>query len=170
MSASLGDTVATPLGSIVLRQTPYISKFVGKDIYVSKLPLNETIEAYRSKLRCEIADKQASVINISMTDVVPKRAEDVINGIIEAYNVDAINDKRAISDITEKFIDDRLTILGRELNEADDNVASFKQHNKIYSPEDEASMSANELSKFKEESLSLEGSLEIARYIRDFTA
>ncbi len=103
-----------------------------------------------------------------MTDVVPKRAEDVINGIIEAYNVDAINDKRAISDITEKFIDDRLTILGRELNEADDNVASFKQHNKIYSPEDEASMSANELSKFKEESLSLEGSLEIARYIRDF--
>ncbi|MDE7128884.1 MAG: chromosome partitioning protein ParA, partial [Alistipes sp.] len=167
-TVTVGDTVSTPMGSMIVRQTPYISQHVNRDIIISKKPLNETIEAYRSRLRCDIRDKQASVISLTMGDVVPKRAEDVINGIIEAYNNDAISDKRAISDITDKFINERLAILGKELTDADSDVAAFKQTYKIYSPEDEASHSATELSSLKNQSLSLEGSLEMARYIRDF--
>lgn len=167
-TVSMGDTISTPMGIMTVRQTPYVSQYIDRDITISKLPLNETIEAYRSKLQCEIRDKQASVISLTMNDVVPKRAEDVINGIIDAYNIDAINDKRTISDITEKFINDRLAILGKELTEADSDVAAFKQAYKIYSPEEEASQSATELSSLKSQSLSLEGSLEMARYIRDF--
>ena len=167
-TVTVGDTVSTPMGSMIVRQTPYISQHVNRDIIISKKPLNETIEAYRSRLHCDIRDKQASVISLTMGDVVPKRAEDVINGIIEAYNNDAISDKRAISDITDKFINERLAILGKELTDADSDVAAFKQTYKIYSPEDEASHSATELSSLKNQSLSLEGSLEMARYIRDF--
>lgn len=167
-TVNVGDTISTPMGTMIVRQTPYISQHINRDIIIKKYPLNETIEAYRSRLRCEIRDKQASVISLTMDDVVPKRAEDVINGIIEAYNIDAISDKRAISDITDKFINERLAILGKELTDADSDVAAFKQTYKIYSPEDEASHSATELSSLKNQSLSLEGSLEMARYIRDF--
>lgn len=167
-TANVGDTISTPMGSLTIRQTPYISQHLNRDIIISKYPLNETVEAYRAKLKCEIKDKQASVISLTMDDVVPKRAEDIINGIIEAYNIDAISDKRAISDITDKFINERLAILGKELTDADSDVAAFKQTYKIYSPEDEASHSATEISSLKNQSLSLEGSLEMARYIRDF--
>lgn len=168
ITVGIGDTVSTPMGMLYLRQTPYISQHIDRDIIVGKSTLNETIEAYRTKLKCEIKDKQASVINLTMDDVVPKRAEDVINGIIDAYNIDAISDKRTISDITDKFINERLVILGKELTDADSDVAAFKQTYKIYSPEDDVSLSASELSSLKNQSLSLEGSLEIARYIRDF--
>lgn len=164
----MGDTVSTPMGTMIVRLTPYVSQHLNHDIIISKHPFNETVESYRAKFKCEIKDKQASVISLTMDDVVPKRAEDIINGIIDAYNIDAINDKRTISDITDKFINERLAILGKELTDADSDVAAFKQTYKIYSPEEEASHSATEISSLKSQSLSLEGSLEMARYIRDF--
>lgn len=167
-TAEVGDTITTPLGKIVFVPTPYIDQYTDKRVNVSKYPLNEITEAYRKRLQCNITDKMASVINISMTDVVPKRAEDVINGIIDAYNADAINDKREISNLTEKFINERLLTLGQELNVADDEIASFKKENRIYSPQEEASLSAEEIARLKKESMSLEGSLEIAQYILDY--
>ena len=167
-TAEVGDTITTPLGKIVFVPTPYIDQYTDKRVNVTKYPLNEITEAYRKRLQCNITDKMASVINISMTDVVPKRAEDVINGIIDAYNADAINDKREISNLTEKFINERLLTLGQELNVADDEIASFKKENRIYSPQEEASLSAEEIARLKKESMSLEGSLEIAQYILDY--
>lgn len=167
-TAEVGDTITTPLGKIVFVPTPYIDQYTDKRVNVTKYPLNEITEAYRKRLQCNITDKMASVINISMTDVVPKRAEDVINGIIDAYNADAINDKREISNLTEKFINERLLTLGQELNVADDEIASFKKQNRIYSPQEEASLSAEEIARLKKESMSLEGSLEIAQYILDY--
>ena len=163
-----GDTIATPLGSIVLIPTTYLDNYAGMEITVTRRTLNDITESYRARLQCNITDKMASVIKISMTDEVPKRAEDVINGIIDAYNNDAITDKQAISTLTEDFINERLLTLGKELNRADSEIASFKQENRIYSPQDEASLSADEIARLKKESMSLEGSLEIAQYILDF--
>jgi uncharacterized protein involved in exopolysaccharide biosynthesis len=116
-----GDTIATPLGNLTLIATPFADRDI--EVIVTKMPLNNVVEAYRSKLQCEIADKQASVINLSMTDEVAQRAEDVINGIIDAYNLDAIGDKQEISRLTEQFINERLLTLGHELNIADEEVA-----------------------------------------------
>lgn len=162
-----GDTVATPLGNIVLVATPYADG-KSEEVVVSKMSLNNVVESYRKRLKCEIADKQASVINISLTDEVAARAEDVINGIIDAYNLDAIGDKQAISRLTEEFINERLVTLGEELNLADDQVARYKQTNRIYSPEEEAAVSTEEIKQLKADALSLEANLEMARYILNY--
>ncbi len=161
-----GDTVATPLGNITFIATPYADD--RREVIVTKMPLNNTVEAYRGKLKCEIVDKQASVINITMTDEVALRAEDVINGIIDAYNLDAIGDKQEISRLTEEFISERLISLGKELNIADEEVANYKQANRLYSPEDEATMSAEEIQQLKQDALSLEANLEMAKYIHTY--
>ena len=158
-----GDTIATPLGNISFIATPYANDH--REVTVTKRALNNVVEAYRNKLKCEIADKQASVINITMTDVVPRRAEDVINGIIDAYNLDAIGDKQEISRLTEQFINDRLISLGEELNLADEEVADYKKDNHLYSPANEAAMSAEEAQHLKNSALSLEANLEMAKYI-----
>ena len=161
-----GDTIATPLGNISLVATPYANEL--SEVTVSKRALNNVVEAYRSKLKCEIADKQASIINISMTDEVPRRAEDVINGIIDAYNLDAIGDKQEISRLTEQFINERLVSLSEELNLADEEVADYKKDNHLYNPATEATMSAEEIQQLKNNALSLEANLEMAKYIHSY--
>ena len=167
-TVSPGDTVLTPLGKIVMVPTPYIEHYNNMDISVSRMPLNTTVESYRNKLKCEITDKQASVISLTINDEVKERAEHVINGIIDAYNADAIEDKRVISDLTEQFIIERLATLGEELDIVDGDVAEFKRDNQIYSPEEEASMSADVIMKLQQESMSLAASLEMAQYILDY--
>ncbi|MBQ2239865.1 MAG: chromosome partitioning protein ParA, partial [Alistipes sp.] len=140
--AAPGDTIATPLGNIVLKATPYADEH--RELTVTKRSLNDMVEEYRSRLKCDIANKQASVINITITDEVPRRAEDIINGIVEAYNLDAITDKREVSRLTKQFITERLITLGTELNMADEEVANYKTSNHLYSPADEATLGIKE--------------------------
>ena len=164
----LGDTISTPYGDVVAIATPYFEQYRDKDIKVTHYPINEITEVYRKRLNCIIIDKQASVINLSMVDEVPLRAEHVINGIIEAYDKDAIEDKQAVSLLTEKFIVERLQSLGEELNSADIDIASYKQSNRLLNPAQEASLSAEEVARLKENALSLEAQLEMATYILNY--
>ena len=163
-----GDTIATPLGKIVLVPTPYSERCADLDIYVSRNTLNNTVDSYCKRLNCTIADKMASVISISMSDIVPKRAEDVINGVIDAYNADAIEDKRTISNITKEFIDERLVLLSEELNLADSDIATYKKNNQLYNPQNQAMLGAQEIQELKRQELSIEGHIEMARYILDY--
>ena len=168
VDAMVDEVISTPIGDIKIEQTPYFSAWDNTTVSVIKMPLNEVIESYRKRLNCEIIDKQASVITISMVDQVPQRAENIINGIIEAYNIDAIEDKQAISNLTAEFISERLVTLGEELNIADGDIATFKQDNRLYNPEKEALLSAEEIKQLKENKLSLEANLEMAEYILSY--
>ena len=168
ITAKVGDVVATPFGNIATTATPYFEQNRELVISVTQFPINDITETYRKRLNCAIVDKMASVITLSMTDEVPQRAEHILNGVIEAYDMDAIADKQAVSNLTEKFILERLQTLGEELNNADVDIASFKQDNSLYSPSHEASLRAEENAKLKENALSLEASMEMTTYILNY--
>ena len=168
VSAKVGDTIATPFGKIVTAATPYFEQNRDKVISVAQFPLNNITESYRKRLNCAIVDKMASVITLSMADEVPLRAEHIINGVIDAYDMDAIADKQAVSNLTEKFIKERLLTLGEELNNADVDIASFKQDNRLFSPSQEASLSAEETARLKENALMLEANMEMTTYILNY--
>ena len=168
VTAKVGEVVATPFGNIITEATPYFEQNRELVVSVAQYPINEITEAYRSRLNCNIVDKMASVITISMVDEVPLRAEHVINGVIDAYDRDAIEDKQAVSNLTEEFIKERLQTLGEELNNADVDIASYKQDNSLYSPSQEASLRAEETAKLKENALSLEANMEMTTYILNY--
>ena len=168
IKAKIGDTIATPFGKIVSQATPQFEQNRKMEIQVTQYPINDITETYRKRLNCAIVDKMASVITLSIVDEVPLRAEHILNGVIEAYDRDAIEDKQAVSNLTEEFIRERLVTLGEELNLADEDIASFKQGNSIYSPSQEASLRAEETAKLKEQALSLEAHLEMTTYILNY--
>ncbi|MBO5894417.1 MAG: polysaccharide biosynthesis tyrosine autokinase [Alistipes sp.] len=163
--ARCGDTVVTPIGLVVALASPrYVDNCEG-EISVIRSPESDIVERYREALKCEVADRQTSIIRLTVEDAVAQRAEDIINGIVEAYNADAIANKQAVSHLTERFIDERLRLLSTELSDADSDIATFKERNNITSPEEYATISIEELQRLKEQTLSLEGSLAMAEYI-----
>lgn len=168
VTGKIGDTIATPFGNITTAATPYLEQNRDMVISVAQFPINDITESYRKRLNCAIVDKMASVITLNMVDEVPLRAEHILNGVIEAYDRDAIEDKQTVSNITEAFIRERLETLGEELNNADVDIASFKQSNNLYSPAQEASLRAEETAKLKETALSLEASMEMTTYILNY--
>jgi uncharacterized protein involved in exopolysaccharide biosynthesis len=103
-----------------------------------------------------------------MNAASPRRAEDVINTLIEVYNEDGIKDKQSISQITAEFIASRLEVIGMELGKVDHDIASIKQSNRIIDIQSEATRTAGESSRYKAESLSLENQITTADYIRTY--
>ena len=164
-----GDTIPTPLGQMVVHKTPFMdSTYVDRPITVTKSSPMVTTNAYRATVKSDVANKQASIVTISMNSSVPKRAEDVINTLIAVYEEDAIADKRQVSVVTNAFIKERMLAIGRELGVVDSEIEGIKKSNQMIDITSEATRSITESSKFKVEGLSIENQISVANYIRDY--
>lgn len=167
--AQYGDTIATPVGQIVVNRTVFMdSTYFKRPITVTKGSLKATANAYRASVKSEVANKQASIVTISMNSSVPKRAEDVINTLISAYEEDAIADKRQLSIVTANFIKDRMQAIGQELGDVDSEIEGIKKSNRMIDMTTEATRSITESTKYKAEGLSIENQISVAEYIRDY--
>jgi len=116
VTAPYGTSIMTPSGEIVINKSLYMEDaYIGKTISVSKNTKEAVATRYRTAMKSSVANKMSSIINISLNDIVAKRAEDIINTLIDVYNEDAVNDKQQIAEATADFIDVRLAIISKEL-------------------------------------------------------
>lgn len=166
---AFGDTLATPVGKIVIQKTHYFSpEDVKREISVIKRTENATVARYRNATESNVANKQSSIIMLTIRDEVPQRAEDILNTLIKVYNDDAVEDKQRISAVTAEFIDERLEIIGSELGAVDRDIETFKRENRLFDVESEASRIMSESSKYKTEGLTIDNQIRIARFVNDY--
>lgn len=164
-----GEPIVTPNGQIVIDKTLYMDEsYAGKTINVSKQNRDVVAARYRTATQSAVANKMSSIINISLKDVVAKRAEDVINTLIDVYNDDAVYDKQQIAEATADFIDARLSIISKELGSVDSDIQSFKNKNNLVDIEAETKRNMTESSKLKEEGLSTESQIEMSKFIKEY--
>lgn len=167
----LNDTVDSPLGKLTVKATPYfVSASTKEPIYVTRTGLYLTTDNYGNRLEVSLANKQATVINLSFSDISTQRAEEVLNTIINVYNENWIKDKNQIAVSTSNFINDRLGVIEQELGHVDSDISSFKTENML---PDAAAVTNIELQRSTEANkLTMEynNQLSVARYIRNYIA
>ncbi len=169
VTAPYGEVIATPGGEIIVNKTLFMDEdYIGKTINVSKYDREVVASRYRNSTNSSVANKMSSIINISLNDVVAKRAEDVINTLIEVYNDDAILDKQQISEATADFINIRLAIISKELGTVDSDIKAFKNKNRMVNIETDIKRDLEESSRFKSEGLSIDSQIEMARFIKEY--
>jgi len=169
IKANYGDTLQTPVGAIVAHKLRELQpNELGKPIVVTHSSLSDAIDTYRNRIKCAVPQRQGSVAEISIEDIVPRRAEDILNTLIAIYNDDAIEDKRRISKATSDFIAARLEVIGRELGDVDRNIQHIKQTNNLTNFVTDAERNSAESSRFKAEGLSVESRIRMATFIRDY--
>ena len=93
--------------------------------------LRETVDDFMENLGVEIPIIMVKILSLDFTGEVPRKSEDVLNKLIEAYQESALSDKNRIADSTIAFIENRLVYVGEELGNIEGNVQSFKQRNQI---------------------------------------
>ena len=166
---AFADTVSTPSGRIVVDKTLYFSSEDYHDeIQVKHNRLKNVVTRYQNAISVSLSSKTSSALEISMKDICPKRAEDVINTLISIYNEDAINDKNQVAQSTQKFIDDRLQIIGKDLTKVDTQIEQYKQNNEITDISSEMNVTLTAGSDYKKQALSVDNEIYIARFIRDY--
>lgn len=169
-----GESIMTPLGKIKIEKTPFFGKDKeeGEDmsysITVLRSSMKGAVKQWLDKLSVNELRKEASVVELSIVDGSPRRAEDVLNTLIQVYNEDWVLSKNEVALASSDFIDDRLTSLSKELSDVDSDISDFKSDNQIPDLIASASISLTEEQKAREAMLSLQNSLQLVQYIKDY--
>lgn len=166
---NLHDTINTPAGKMVATPTLWHNQtWFDKPITVTKSNRKTVVNDYRNTLMVNLADKQTSVVNLSIKDESIQRAEDLLNTIIAIYNEEAINDKNLMAVNTENFINDRLIIIERELGYVDQRIQSYKTTHQLTDIRSDAQLAIQESSESDKEVIKLQNQRSMATYIRNY--
>lgn len=127
-----GCYVETPAGVLLISPTEHFTTgMIGKTIHYSRIDPLLMAEEYVARLEVNLPDREASVINLSMTDALVQKTMDVLTTLIDAYNENwVINRNAKIKSISE-IVDNRIAVTVKELNEAEVDISSYMSKNLV---------------------------------------
>ena len=168
VKAALADMVKVPFGTLRVVPTLFFAEGFDDDIRVVCSPVDAKARSFMGKMTIALAQKQTSVINLSIKDVSIRRGDDVLNTLIDVYNEEWVNYMNESTVNTSRFINDRLVLIEQELGVVDSDVERFKRDNELFDITSEAQQTAQESSEYSSKYFEITNQLEIAKYIRDY--
>jgi capsular exopolysaccharide synthesis family protein len=100
-------------------------------ITIVVIPVELAAAQFSSRLLLTKIDKRSSVIQLSISDSNIFKTEDILNTLVEVYNLDAIADKNAAAQNTAQFIDERLEEVVADLDSIEKGIQSFKNNKRL---------------------------------------
>ncbi|MDR2383134.1 MAG: polysaccharide biosynthesis tyrosine autokinase [Prevotellaceae bacterium] len=162
----MSDTTDTPVGKIVIFPTLYNSEeYLNTPIYITKSGLNQTAEYLNINAS---ADKNNTVITLSLADNVPARAEDVLNTLISVYNKDNIIYKNQVVEKTSDFIKKHLDIIEQELELVDKDISEYRSENMATDIQASTEIFLTESSTYNKQIFELQNQLSVAEFIKEY--
>jgi capsular exopolysaccharide synthesis family protein len=94
--------------------------------YFSLLSPKRVTEGILKRLKVIAAAKTSSVINLKLKDQVPRRGEDILNAILDAYEKASVGDKNRLAENTLAFLDERLRYVSSDLNSIEKKMQQYR--------------------------------------------
>ena len=166
-----GEIIATPNGDLIIsRSTNKKNTFQdeAKSLSIKVNPLENVVASYMARLKVNPVSKTSSVVEITITDPVTKRAEAFLDNLIQIYNQDAAADKSFISENTSKFVAERLLLISQELDGVEKDVERFKTSNQLTDIETEAKLFIEGSSEYNKKRVEMEIQLNMVSSMLDF--
>ena len=128
---AFGDRIKTTFGDIVI--VPNVGKHtpkIGSNLRASVNSINSVVNKYQSRISATTA-AESSVVTLSLVDNIPEKAIDILNQLVREYNQDVISDKEEVVRVTSDFINNRLELVFKELEEVDFTAEQLQKKNNL---------------------------------------
>ena len=170
IEGEFGVDAETGYGNINISNTLLFSEptSVGQLYQFSKSTIKTTAKKHLGHLSVVIRSKDASIIDLSITDENPQKAEHILNTLISVYNENWLKDKNEITYSTSDFIDDRISVIEAELGAVDGDISDFKSSNLLPDVSVAANIHLDQSTENKKRLLNLNNQLYMARYIKEY--
>ena len=113
----------------VIRFTPnnlyHPSDEPGK-LYFTLTSVNATAKGLSNSLKITSANKQSTVVSLSLKDPVPQRGERILNEVIQNYMNASVAAKNGQAKKTLDFVNSRLQAVSGELNNIESGIQKFR--------------------------------------------
>lgn len=129
---SWGLPLQLSFGTIVFRENSLTAKWpTDKPINFTALPASEIADKLTANLTANIPNNQTNIINLTLQTTTPQLGVDVLNALVSSYQSSTVNDNNKLNDSTLKFINQRLVIVGKDLDSIETQIQIFKQKNQL---------------------------------------
>lgn len=130
---------------------------------VSVASVRAAARSYASALSVAPSSKTTSLISVGIKTPVAQKSADIVNELIYVYNEDAKEGERAVARATMEFVDERLAIVGGDLEEVDSDVANYRKSAKSVNPTSESELYVQAASKLESEAVEIETQISILK-------
>lgn len=125
-------------------------------------------ERFLKNLVIKIAEKKANGIYLAIEETNVQRGKDFLNKIITLYNEKGIEHKNISAERTAAFLEERIALNTRELDEVERQIEKFKKDNNLTDIEVEAKILLEKNGDFKEKLIDSEIQYATVQLIEDF--
>ena len=162
---NFNDTIVTPIGRMVAHITDKLTKdMMYTPITVTKYNAEQISLWYNQSLQVVPVSKDSRAISISLNDVCPNRASDIINMVITVYSEQIVEERNQIGVRTATFLNQRIQDIENELSGVDFNIAEFKNKNQHLDEE----ILVKEKEEFREMVTNFENQISLAEYVYSY--
>ena len=160
------DPVPTNVGLLAFSENRVLK--VGDKFQIKTYPVATCANAMLASMSCRQARKESNVILIAMRSDIPARAKDVINKVVELYNMDAVVDKNIMATNTANFVNERLQIVESELGEVETAVESYMKDNGLTDISQELRIALSNQSLYQKELADVETQISLLDFLADY--
>ncbi len=171
---SLGTSIKTIFGTISFTNNPKYSKNI-EDFWDKEETLLVTISPpmvvalkYMSKLSVAPLSRETSIADIIVNDENIVRGIDFINTLVQCYNDQANDDKNEIARKTEKFINERLEKIDKELGTTESSLESYKRRNAVTRIDADAAQSLQLSAQYSGRLADVNTQLQLLDYLKQY--
>lgn len=165
----LMDPIETPMGRVVVLPTEAMGQSGSAQVLVNRTTYNNAVAYLSGRLsvnRKGSKDEKSNILEVSYVDKDPKKAEDVLNDIIEVYNDNWVADRNKSVVKTSQFVNERLHVIEQELGEVDGKITQYKAENLIADASD-AGLYMNQAKEAETKIQELNNQVYMAKYLRN---
>ena len=133
-SGPINEWVKTPYGELKFTNNPYFYESNNtKPIFFNLIAIRKISSGISAGLKVNASSKLSSVIDLSYSDEVPQRAEDILNALIYFYNESGVTEKSNLVKNALASIEERLAVVSHDLDSIERKVQQFTAGNSAVS-------------------------------------
>lgn len=164
ITTTFNKTVSLPYANIIILKNNLFDKVKAGELGDLKLYIaskDDRVNQLQSATNVSLVNKDATVIGLDMNYPQIDKAKAVLNTLVDAYNRDALNDKRGESEQTMAFIEERIAKVSDELGDVENQKEQFKAANRVTDIETEAKINLESSAAARAKQLETDAQLEL---------
>jgi len=171
LTGRVNSDFQTSVGKIHIAATPYLKNLEDDEVTITVQrtePMAVVERLKKNSLNLAVSTRDASIIDISCKDKSKERAVDIINAIIAEYRKETNEDKDRETEISSRYVEERLYSLESELKTLDQRVGEYKSKTLMPDLEVMSKVYAESAKDISTAHMELSGQLYVAQAIRDY--
>lgn len=125
--AAFPVSLSTDYGDFTFEKTQLLKKGKGARMTIGLSGYDSAAEGIAESVAIFIPSKKANIISFSTNNSDVPEARQILNTIIDNYNISGIKEKQKKDQKTAEFVAERLQSISRELNISEEDIESYKR-------------------------------------------